>query len=140
MRGEAVNVVDQAHAELDQLSSERLDAVRGLLEGWRSSGGVTVSAAMAQTVVNDWLLAVLPDRFVAAEAKLIAGGDIWCVSVGLAYPRIGIVGIVGEILVSAFSGGIISASRPEQMKEAGIRCYAERESAIQAAFLSAGNP
>jgi hypothetical protein len=139
MRGEAVNVVDQAHAELDQLSSERLDAVRGLLEGWRSSGGVTVSAVMAQTVVNDWLLAVLPDRFVAAEAKLIAGGDIWCVSVGLAYPRIGIVGIVGEILVSAFSGGIISASRPEQMQEAGMRCYAEREPAIQAAFLSAGN-
>jgi hypothetical protein len=49
------------------------------------------------------------------------------------------VGLVGEVLVSAFSGGIISATRPEQMKIAGTQCYAEREAAIQAAFLSAGN-
>jgi hypothetical protein len=133
-----VNFVDQAYEQLEQLSSERLDAVRGLLEGWRMvvpGDGVTVSVVMAQSVVNGWLLTVLPDRFVAGESRLIAGGDIWCVSVGIAYPRIGIVGEVGEVLVSAFSGGIISATRPEQMKVAGLKCYAEQESAIQAYFL-----
>jgi hypothetical protein len=132
-----VNFVDQVYEQLEQLSSERLDAVRGLLEGWRMvvpGDGVTVSVVMAQSVVNGWLLTVLPDRFVAGETRLIAGGDIWCVSVGIAYPRIGIVGVVGEVLVSAFSGGIISATRPEQMKVAGLKCYAEQESAIQAAY------
>jgi hypothetical protein len=134
-----VNFVDQVYEQLEQLSPERLDAVRGLFEGWQmgaSSGvAVTVSAVGAQSVVNGWLLTVLPDRFVAGEARLMAGGDIWCVSVGIAYPRMGIVGVVGEVLVSAFSGGIISATRPEQMKIAGMNCYAERESEIQAAFL-----
>jgi hypothetical protein len=135
-----VNLANQAHELLDQLSPERLDAVRGLVEGWQTPGDPgTVSAIMAQTVVNGWLLEVLPDRFVAGEPRLIAGGDIWCVSVGIAYPRMGIVGGVGEVLVSAFSGGIISATHPDQMKRAGIKCYAEQEAAIQAAFLSAGN-
>jgi hypothetical protein len=137
-----MNFVEQAHEQLDQLPPDRLDAVCGLLEGWGMvvpADSVRVSAVMAQSLVNGWLLTVLPDRFVAGETRLIAGGDIWCVSVGIAYPRIGIVGVVGEVLVSAFSGGIISATRPEQMKVVGLKCYAEQESTIQAAFLSAGN-
>jgi hypothetical protein len=74
-----MSLIDRASEQLDQLSPSHLDAIRGLLEGWRvmgQAGDVPISAVMAQTVVNDWLLAVLPDRFVAGEAKLIAGGDI----------------------------------------------------------------
>jgi hypothetical protein len=68
---------DQAHELLDQLSPEHLNAVRGLFEGWRALGDPgTVSAIMAQTVVNGWRFEVLPDRFVAGEPMLIAGGDI----------------------------------------------------------------
>ncbi len=132
-----MNFVDQAYEQLEQLSPERLDAVRGLFEGWRTTwASGAISAVRVQSLVNGWLLTVLPDRFVAGEARLMAGGDIWCVSVGLAYPRVGIVGVVGEVLVSAFSGGIISATPPDQMKIVGMKCYAERESEIQAAFLS----
>lgn len=99
--------------------------------------GLPVSAEMAQAVTNDWLLGVLSDRFTALAPRLIAGGDIWSVPVGLTYPRIGLISEVGEVLISAFSRGIISATRPETIKLVGAKCYQEQESAIQAAFLSA---
>ncbi|MBE9078290.1 hypothetical protein IQ241_13475 [Romeria aff. gracilis LEGE 07310] len=137
--------MDSADVTCEQLATlppERLAAVQGLLTGWLAtpeSEALPISAAIAQTVVNDWLLRVLSDRFTALEPRLIAGGDIWSVAVGLAYPHIGVVGEVGEVLVSAFSRGIISATQPTVMKSAGMACYREREDAINAAFLSAGN-
>jgi hypothetical protein len=137
-----MNPVEETSEKLKTLPSDRLMAVSGLIEGWldlHPERSVPVSSVMAQTVVNDWLLQVLPDRFTATEPKLIAGGDIWCVPVGLAYPNIGVVGQVGEVLVSAFSAGIISATSPEPMKLAAMKCYAERESEINSAFLSAGD-
>jgi hypothetical protein len=135
-----MNSVEQTSEKLKALSSDRLIAVSGLIDGWLEPNSSTpISGTMAQSVVNHWLLQVLPDRFTAAEPGLIAGGDIWCVPVGLAYPKIGIVGQVGEVLVSAFSAGIISATQPEQMRSVGMKCYAEREQEIRAAFLSAGN-
>jgi len=137
-----MNSVDRTREQLATLTPDRLEAVAGLMWGWRNESSAEVlpiSEAMAVTVVNEWILSVLPDRFTAVEARRIAAGDIWCVAVGLAYPRIGLVGQVGEVLVSAFSGGIISATRPEDMKAAGLECYAKREHEIKSAFLSAGN-
>jgi hypothetical protein len=137
-----MNPVEETSEKLKTLPDDRLAAVSGLIDGWldlHPGDSLPVSAMMAQTVVSDWLLQVLPDRFMVIEPKLIAGGDIWCVPVGIAYPKIGVVGQVGEVLVSAFSAGIISATRSEQMKLAAMQCYAERESEIKSAFLSAGN-
>ncbi|MGB3294474.1 MAG: hypothetical protein WBB01_15920 [Phormidesmis sp.] len=134
--------IEVTHEQLATLPPERLEAVQGLLTGWLAESEpevLPISAEIAQTAVNDWLLRVLPDRFTALEPRLIAGGDIWSVPVGLAYPHIGVVGQVGEVLVSAFSRGIISSTRPEVMKSAGAACYREQENAINAAFLSAGN-
>lgn len=103
------------------------------------SDSVFVSAETAEIIVNDWLTETLPDRFIALEPRLIAGGDIWSVPVGLAYPYIGVIGEVGEVLVSAFSRGIISATQPEAMKSAGVECYRKKENAVKTAFLSARN-
>jgi len=115
--------------QLETLPVERLKAIQGLLTGWLNSTepiAIPISADTAQIVVNDWLTQVLPDRFLASEPTLIAGGDIWSVPVGLAYPSIGIIGTVGEVLVSAFSEGIISATQPEAMKSVGIQIYTEK--------------
>jgi hypothetical protein len=137
-----MNPVEQTSAKLEYLTTDRLEAISGLIDGWlesRTSSVVPISATAARTIVNDWILHELPDRFTAVEAKPIAGGDIWCVAVGLAYPQIGVIGTVGEVLVSAFSGGIISATPPNVMKMAGMQCYAAREHEIKSAFLSARN-
>jgi hypothetical protein len=135
--------VEQTLAKLETLTPDRLAAISGLIDGWAKEQmheAAPISSMTAEAIVNDWILQVLPDRFVALKAKLIAGGDIWCVEVGLAYPKIGAIGTVGEVLVSAFSGGIISATSPETMKANGIECYTERENEIKAAFLSTRNP
>jgi len=133
--------IDVTHEQLAALPPERLAAVQGLVAGWlaESRADAPISTDVAETVVNDWLLKVLPDRFVALKPHLIAGGDIWSVSVGVAYPEIGVIGEVGEVLVSTFSRGILSATQPEVMKSVGMGLYQERKDEIQAAFLSAGN-
>ena len=132
----------QTKEELKTLSDDRWIAISGLVEGWMETGqndSAPIAIQAAQTIVNDWILKCLPDRFTALEPKRMAAGDIWCVPVGLAYPNIGIIGQVGEVLVSAFSGGIISASRPEVMKAIAMTYYAKREDDIKAAFLSTRN-
>lgn len=137
-----MNSVDRTREQLATLTPDRLEAVTGLIWGWQNESSedvLPISEPMAIAVVNEWILNVLPDRFTALNARRIAAGDIWCVAVGLAYPRIGVVGQVGEVLVSTFSGGIISATRPDEMKAAGLKCYAEREYEIKSAFLSAEN-
>ena len=129
----------QTQEILRTLSDDRWIAISGLIEGWTEPGqndSVPISIQAAQTIVNDWILKGLPDRFTALEPKRMAAGDIWCVPVGLAYPNIGVIGQVGEVLVSAFSGGIISASQLEVMKAIAMIYYAEREDDIKAAFLS----
>ena len=132
--------MDQTKEKLDALSDDRWIAISGLLEGWvETNGSAPILSQTAQAIVNDWILNRLPDRFIALEPKRMAAGDIWCVPVGLAYPNIGIIGQVGEVLVSAFSGGVISATRPEEMKTIAMKCYADREDELKAAFLSTRN-
>ena len=121
---------EQISKQIATLAPEHLQAVQGLVSGWLSTtqaDSLPVSSDAAQAVVNDWLLETLSDRFIALTPELIAGGDIWSVSIGLAYPKIGVIGRVGEVLVSAFSKGIISASKPESIKAAGLECYKEAQ-------------
>ena len=141
----SVNQIETAQQQVTQqlatLTPERLEAVKGLLAGWAkpsNSETLPISAEVAEAVVNNWLIQALPDRFTALEPTLVAGGDIWSVPVGLAYPKIGVIGEVGEVLVSAFSRGIISATQPETMESLGTSCYREKEDAIKAGntFLS----
>ncbi|MEL6353645.1 MAG: hypothetical protein AAFR58_18120 [Cyanobacteria bacterium J06627_28] len=134
--------IDLAQKQLETLPPEKLEAIQGLLTGWLAKAEnetKRISKDTAQTVVNDWLLSVLGDRFTAITPHLIAGGDIWSVSVGLAYPNIGIIGETGEVLVSAFSRGIISATDIETMKAVGVEHFQAHKHEIEAAFLSTGN-
>jgi hypothetical protein len=132
--------MEQTKEQLDSLSDDRWIAISGLVEGWmETDDSAPILSQAAQAIVNDWILNRLPDRFTALEPKRMAAGDIWCVPVGLAYPNIGVIGQVGEVLVSAFSGGVISASRPEEMKVIAMKYYTDREDEIKAAFLSTRN-
>jgi hypothetical protein len=133
------NKIEHASEKLKTLSPAQLEAMLGLMDGWQLEASPTneppVSAAMAESVVNDWLLEVLPDRFLAAEPRMIAAGDIWYVPVVLTYPAIGQVGQVGEVLISAFSAGMISATSPDVMRSQGLKLYEVRSHEIESAFL-----
>jgi hypothetical protein len=65
----------------------------------------------------------------------MAAGDIWCVPVMLSYPAIGELGQVGEVVVNAFSGEIISATPPDVMRSQGLKLYEVRSRKIEAAFF-----
>jgi hypothetical protein len=92
-----------------------------------------VTALQAQALINDFLSNSLPDRFTADRAELF--DRKWRVPVILAYPRIGSVGRVGEVLVDMDTGSIVSHTPLEQMKQAGIELYMANRDAIEAAFL-----
>ncbi|MGI0494050.1 hypothetical protein ACN4EG_19885 [Alkalinema pantanalense CENA528] len=131
--------IEHASEKLKTLNPGQLEAMLGLMDGWQLEASPTqeppVTAAIAESVVNGWLLEVLPDRFMAAEPRMIAAGDIWYVPVVLTYPIIGEVGQVGEVLVSAFSAGMISATSPDVMRSHGLKLYEERSHEIESAFL-----
>ena len=100
-----------------------------------------VTALQAQALINDFLSDSFPDRFTAdspletlrERAELV--DNKWRVPVILAYPRIGSVGEVGEVLVDTENGSIVSHTPLAQMKQTGMELYTANRDAIEAAFL-----
>jgi hypothetical protein len=93
-----------------------------------------VTALQAQAVANLFLSDHLPDRFTADQALLNPSGDVWHVPVILAYPIIGAVGQVGEILISATVPEVISSTPFAAMQQAAEGLYATHRDTIDAAF------
>lgn len=93
-----------------------------------------VTAQQAQAAANHFLSNHLPDRFTADQAQLTVTGDVWQVPVILAYPFIGSLGQVGEILISIASEIVVFHSPLDEMKQAGQRLYEAHSDEIQADF------
>lgn len=93
-----------------------------------------VTAQQAQAAANHFLFENLPDRFTAEQAQLTITGDVWQVPVILAYPFIGSLGQVGEVLVSTASEVVVFYTSLEEMKQAGQRLYEAHCNEIQATF------
>jgi len=92
-----------------------------------------VTALQAQAAANLFLDDRLPDRFTADQPQLSAD-DLWHVPVILAYPFVGALGAVGEILISADSETAISHTPLDEMKERAQRLYDVHRDEIEAAF------
>ncbi|WP_017327828.1 hypothetical protein [Synechococcus sp. PCC 7336] len=86
-----------------------------------------VTAQQAQAVANHFLSDRLPDRFTADLARQSDAKDVWLVPVILAYPFIGSLGKVGEILVGTSSAEIVSYTSTEKMKQVGQSIYEARQ-------------
>ncbi len=93
-----------------------------------------VTAQQAQAAANHFLNEHLPDRFTAERAQLTATGDAWQVPIVLAYPFIGALGQVGEVLVSTALEIVVSHTPLSDMKQVGQRLYEARRDEIQASF------
>lgn len=93
-----------------------------------------VTALQAQAAANLFLSDHLPDRFTADQPQLSPDGDLWHVPVILAYPFVGSVGEVGEILISADSEVVVSHTSLEEMKERAQHLYKAHRDEIEAAF------
>ena len=98
-----------------------------------------ITALEAQAAANLFLFDHLPDRFCADDPRLDQAAKVWRVPVILAYPFIGSIGEVGEILVNCLSEEILSHTPFDEMKVRARRLYDQHREAIEAAFSQAGN-
>jgi hypothetical protein len=94
-----------------------------------------VTALQAQAATNLFLSDRLPDRFTADQPVLNSARDTWHVPVILAYPVIGSIGQVGEVLINTQVEEVLSHTSLEDMKRAGVNLYEANRDAIEAAFL-----
>lgn len=99
----------------------------------------TTTALEAQAAANLFLSDHLPDRFLATSPHFDTPGNMWRVRVILAYPFIGSVGEVGEIVVSATSEEIISHTPLDEMMSRARRLYEQHCESIEAAFSQTRN-
>ena len=83
--------------------------------------------------VAEYLINHVGDRVCVAEVSYDPIREAWRVKLGLSYPFVGIVGIVGEALVTAESG-IEQVTSLEEMKQRAEPLYDQNKEAIEAAF------
>ncbi len=90
------------------------------------------TAQQAQAIANQFLSDHLPDRFTADQPVLTE--DAWRVPILLTYPRIGALGVVGEIWVSAATDAVLAHTELAVIKAAGLNLYETHQNAIATAF------
>ena len=78
-----------------------------------------VTGQQAQPAANHFLNEHLPDRFTAERAQLTATGDAWQVPIVLAYPFIGALGQVGEVLIRIALEIVVSHTLLSDMEQVG---------------------
>ncbi len=100
----------------------------------------TLTALEAQAAANLFLSDNLPDRFCADDPRFDRIANLWRVPVVLAYPFIGSIGQVGEIVVSPSSEDILSHTPLEEMRAAAKPLIELHRDAIEEPFTSARIP
>ncbi|HEY6330158.1 MAG TPA: hypothetical protein VI756_12540 [Blastocatellia bacterium] len=91
-----------------------------------------ITALEVEAIASLFLADNMPDRFTAGEPRLQSDGETWRVPVLLAYPRVGPIGEVGQIVVSADSKQILSYTPVEAMKVSGRSLYEQNRSQTRA--------
>ena len=97
-----------------------------------------ISAFEAEAEANQLLHGIVRDRLTAGEAWFDSAIKAWRVPVVLAYPFIGPVGQVGEVLISD-ALQVLSHTPATEMMTAARALYEQHREAIEAAFLQARN-
>ena len=104
----------------------------------RGAKAVKVMAQDAVRIASGWLWEHLPDRFGPSDPTLDDRGQLWRVPVVLAYPGL-TVGEVGEIVVDASSGEVVSHSDIAHIRAAGLKLGRTHRAKVRAAFLRTRN-
>lgn len=97
---------------------------------------ITVAASAATAVANEFLLERVGDRFTTSVPYLKPDAHAWCCVVTLAYPVVGEVGDVGEIMVCARAGEVLSHTSVDEMHARARLLYEQHHERIEAAFAA----
>ena len=95
----------------------------------------TVTALEAEAKASLFLSDHLPDRLSAGPPQLDVEANVWCVPVCLTYPVLGLLGQVGEIIINAMSGEVVSHTPVDEMLVQAQALYEQHRDAIEAVLL-----
>ncbi len=91
-----------------------------------------ITALEAEAAASLFLSEHLPDRLAAGDPQLDARAGVWHVPVILAYPVIGSVGEVGEIVVNGQTDEILSHTPVDEMLARARALYNQHRDQIEA--------
>jgi hypothetical protein len=92
----------------------------------------SVTAMQAQAEASLFLSDRLPDRISASNPSLDEDDQVWRVPVILAYPHLGVLGWVGEIVVSTTRPEVLSSTPVEKMLKSAKALAEQHRDAIEA--------
>jgi len=96
----------------------------------------TVTAIEAQAEASLFLSDRLPDRVSASVPSLDEAYHVWRVPVILAYPQLGVLGQVGEVIVSAVKPEVVFSTALEDMLKEAKALAEKHRDAIEAKLHS----
>lgn len=91
-----------------------------------------MTALDAFACANLFLIENLPDRITADQPRFDEAAHVWRVPVILTYPTLGVLGVVGEIVVSAADETILSVTPPAAMRATALALASQHRDAIEA--------
>ena len=91
-----------------------------------------VTAMQAEAEASLYLSDRLPVRISASSPHLDEAAQVWRVPVVLTYPFIGLLGQIGEVVVSAAKAEVISSTPIEEMLESARSLAEQHRDAIEA--------
>lgn len=91
-----------------------------------------ITALEAEAAASLFLSDHLPDRLTPGDPQLDTRAGVWRVPVLLAYPILGVVGEVGEVVVGGQTEEIISHTPVSEMLARARTLYEQHANAIEA--------
>jgi hypothetical protein len=90
-----------------------------------------ITALEAEAAASLFLSDHLPDRITAGDPQLDSQAGVWRVPVLVAYPVIGSVGEVGEIIVSGLTEEILSHTPVDEMLARALALFDQHRDEIE---------
>ena len=91
-----------------------------------------ITSLEAEAAASLFLSDHLPDRLTAGDPQLDTRAGVWLVPVLLAYPIIGSVGEIGEIVISGQTEKILSHTPVDKMLAQARALYDQHRESIEA--------
>ena len=91
----------------------------------------------AEIAANHFILEHLPDRFCAGVPNLVEFPfrAVWSVPIMLGYPKLGVIGHVGTVIIDSEIGTVAGWTPLEEVKIAAKEIYEKRKADIEAPLV-----
>lgn len=102
-----------------------------------SSRKLKIGREAAEIAANHFILEHLPDRFCAGVPNLVEFPirAVWSVPIMLGYPRLGVIGHVGTIIIDSEIGTVAGWTPLDEVKNAAREIYEKRKADIEAPLI-----